>query len=82
VKRRLLFVAPLIGAFLFVMAEAASGVGQVQVSDATPASGSKITVTSTGWSAGRKVTVALSGTKRALAHTAAVTNLRHLAPGH
>jgi hypothetical protein len=70
-RRRLLLIAPLIGVFLFVMAGAANGVGQVQVSDATPTPGSAITVASTGWSAGREVTIALSGTKRVLAHTVA-----------
>jgi hypothetical protein len=69
--RRLLFVAPLIGVFLFAFAGAASGVGQVQVSNATPAPGSRIVVISTGWTPGSEVTIALSGTKRALGRTVA-----------
>jgi len=61
----------LIGVFLFVSAGAASGVGQVQVSNATPAPGSRIVVISTGWTPRSEVTIALSGTPRALAHTVA-----------
>jgi hypothetical protein len=70
-RRALVLVAPLIGVFLFMTAGAASGVAQLTVSNSSPTPGSTITMTSTGWSAGRDVTIALSGTKRALARVAA-----------
>ena len=67
----LLFVAPLICVFLFATAVAAGGVGKLTVSNASPTPGAAITMLSTGWSAGHDVTIALSGTKDALAHVAA-----------
>jgi len=66
-----ILVAPLIGAFLLMTAGAAGGVAQLTVSNRSPAPGSTITMTSTGWYAGRDVTIALSGTNRALARVAA-----------
>ena len=70
-RRALVLVAPLIGVILLMTAGAASGVAQLTVSDSSPTPGSTITMISTGWSAGRDVTIALSGTKRALARVAA-----------
>ena len=61
--RAVAVVTPLIGVFLFMTAGAASGVGQLTVSNSAPTPGSPITMTSTGWSAGQEVTIALSGTK-------------------
>jgi hypothetical protein len=70
-RRALVLVAPLIGVFVFMTAGAASGVGQLTVSNSAPTPGSPITMTSTGWSAGQEVTIALSGAKHTLAHVAA-----------
>ena len=67
-------VAPAIGVFLFVTAGAASGVGRLTVSDATPKRGAAIVVTSTGWSAGEPVTIGLSGTQEAPARAMADAN--------
>jgi hypothetical protein len=61
----------LIGIVLVMTAEGASGVGQLTVSNASPDAGATITMTSDGWSAGHDVTIALSGTKWALARVAA-----------
>lgn len=69
--RPLLLVVPLIGVFLFLTAGAAGAVGVVKVSNATPTPGTAITVTSTGWSAGRDVTIAIGGTQDRLARVAA-----------
>jgi hypothetical protein len=68
--------APVFGVFvfLFVTAGAAGADGQLTVSDVSPSPGSAITVTSTGWSTGREVTIALSGTKAALARVVADAN--------
>lgn len=69
--RSLLLVAPSIGVFLFLTAGAAGGVGRLAVSDESPAPGTAIEVTSTGWSTGQDVTIGLSGTKDALARVVA-----------
>jgi hypothetical protein len=60
-----------IGVFLFAAAGSASGVGEITVSNASPTPGTAITMTSTGWSAGDDVTIALSGSERELARVAA-----------
>jgi len=60
-----------IGVFVFMMANAAGGVGELTVSNAAPTPGSTITMTTTGWSAGAEVTIALSGAKHTLARVAA-----------
>lgn len=65
--RSLVVVTPLIGVALFLMAGAASGVGQVTVSNPAPTPGSLIAVNSTGWFPGHAVEVALSGTNGILA---------------
>jgi hypothetical protein len=70
-RRALGLVAPVIGVFLFVTAGAAGGVGQLTVSNPAPTPGSTITVTSSGWSAGHEVAIALSGAKHTLARVAA-----------
>ncbi|MDQ1508243.1 MAG: hypothetical protein QOG50_87 [Actinomycetota bacterium] len=70
-RRALVLVALLIAVFLCVTAGAASGVGQLTVSNPAPTPGSTITVASTGWSAGHEVTIALSGAERTLARVAA-----------
>jgi hypothetical protein len=70
-RRAPVLIVPLIGVFLLMTAGAANGVAQLTVSNPSPTPGSTIMMTSTGWSAGRDVTIALSGTKRALARVAA-----------
>ena len=69
--RALLLVVASVSVCLFATAGAASGVGQLTVSNASPIAGAAITMTSTGWSAGHDVTIALSGSKHALARVAA-----------
>jgi hypothetical protein len=69
--RPLLLVVPLIAVFLFVTAGAASALGVVKVSNAAPTPGTAITVTSTGWSAGQAVTVAIGGSQDTLARVTA-----------
>jgi hypothetical protein len=66
-----ILVAPLIGVLLFMTAGAAGGADQLTVSDSAPAPGSSITISSTGWRAGRDVTIGLSGVERSLARAAA-----------
>jgi hypothetical protein len=70
-RRALFLVAPVIGMHLFMTAGAAGGVGRLTVSDATPARGAAITVTSTGWAAREPVTIGLSGTSAAPARAMA-----------
>ena len=74
--RALMLVAPVFGVFLFlfITAGAAGAVGQLTVSDASPSPGSAITVTSTGWSVGREVRIALSGINAPLARVVADAN--------
>ncbi len=69
--RSLLLVAPLIGVFLVLTAGAAGGVGRLTASDQSPAPGTAIEVTSTGWSADQDVTIGLSSTKGVLARVVA-----------
>ncbi len=69
--RPLLLIVPLIAVFLFLMAGAANAVGVVKVSNASPTPGTAITVTSTGWSAGQRVTVAIGQAQDTLARVAA-----------
>jgi hypothetical protein len=69
--RAFVLAVSLIGIFLFITAEGASGVGHLTVSNASPTPGATITMTSDGWSAGDDVTIALSGTKSVLARVAA-----------
>jgi hypothetical protein len=70
-RRALALAVSLIGIVLFMTAEDASGVGQLTVSNASPAAGATITMTSDGWSAGDDVTIAVTGAERALARVAA-----------
>ena len=69
--RAVLLAASVIGVFLFATAGSASAVGEITVSNASPTPGTAITMTSTGWSAGDDVTIAVSGSERALARVAA-----------
>jgi len=70
-RRALVFAIPLIGALLFMTADAAGAVGQLTVSNPAPTPGATIMVTSTGLAGGHEVTIALSGAKRTLARVAA-----------
>jgi hypothetical protein len=69
--RALVLMVSVIGISLFVTAGTASGVGAITVSNASPAAGATITMTSTGWSAGHEVIIAVTGAERALARVAA-----------
>ena len=69
--RAALLAGSVISLFLFATAGSASAVGEITVSDASPTPGTAITMTSTGWSAGREVTIAVSSSERTLARVAA-----------
>jgi hypothetical protein len=70
-RRAVFAIGPAIGVFLFLTAGAVGAVGRLEVSDPTPTRGAAITVTSTGWSPGKPVTIGLSGTREAPARVAA-----------
>jgi len=69
--RAVLVVSPVIAVFLFAMAGPASCVGQLTVSNAAPSPGTAIAMSSTGWSPGHAVTIALSGTEGILGRATA-----------